>query len=123
MSFASFLDPIWDKAGDFLGPLWHFIEKTHLPEQVKDVDFPGLFTNPWFLVPFIGVFGYLLYKKAIRDMIILGAVLAVWYASGTPYMESLVVNGELQVNKVLPVLFGGAAIMGVVIYLLFGRSD
>jgi hypothetical protein len=38
-------------------------------------------------------------------------------------MQTLVVNGELQVNKVLPVLFGGAALIGLIIYLLFGRSD
>jgi hypothetical protein len=38
-------------------------------------------------------------------------------------MQTLVVGEELQVNKVLPVLFGGAAILGIVIYLLFGRSD
>ena len=62
-------------------------------------------------------------KKAVRDLIILGAVLGIWYASGTAYMQTLVVGGELQVSKVLPVLFGGAAILGFVIYLLFGRSD
>lgn len=100
-----------------------FVESTHLPEQIKAVDFPGLFTNPWFLVPFILLVGYLIYKKAFRDMIILGAIMGVWYASGTPYMQTLVVNGEVQVTKVLPVVFGGAAILGLIIYLLLGRSD
>ena len=38
-----------------------FLAKTHLPEQIKAVDFPGLFANPWFLVPFIALTGYLLY--------------------------------------------------------------
>ena len=123
MGVGSFFDSLWQKLGDLVSPIWEFVEKTHLPEQVKDVDFPGLFSNPWFLVPFIALAGYMIYKKAFRDMIILGAVMAVWYASGTPYMQSLVVNGELQVNKVLPVLFGGAVVMGIVIYLLFGRSD
>ncbi len=99
------------------------IEKTHLVEQIKKVDFPGLFTNPWFLVPFIALVGYLIYKKAFRDMIILAAILGAWYASGTPYMQTLVVDGHLQVGKVLPVLFGGAALLGLIIYLLLGRSD
>ena len=49
--------------------------------------------------------------------------IAVWWVSGTEYMQTLVVGEKLQVNKVLPVLFGGAAILGIVIYLLFGRSD
>jgi hypothetical protein len=38
-------------------------------------------------------------------------------------MKTLVVGEELQIKKVLPVMFGGAAILGVIIYLLFGRSD
>lgn len=123
MGASSFFDSAWQKLGDWLEPVRQLLEKTHLQEQVKDVDITGLFTNPWFLVPFIALAGYMIYKKAFRDMIILGAVMALWYASGTPYMQSLVVNGELQVNKVLPVLFGGAVVMGIVIYLLFGRSD
>jgi len=109
--------------GAFLEPMGKFLEKTHLVEQIKAVDFPGLFTNPWFLVPFIALVGYLLYKKAFRDMIIIGAIIGAWYASGTPYMQTLVVNGELQISKILPVLFGGAALLGLVIYLLLGRSD
>jgi len=109
--------------GALLESLGKFFESTHLVEQIKTVDFPGLFTNPWFLVPFIGLVGYLLYKKALRDMAILGALIGCWYASGTPYMQTLVVDGHLQVGKVLPVLFGGAAILGLIIYLLLGRSD
>jgi hypothetical protein len=35
----------------------------------------------------------------------------------------LVVGDELKMNKVLPVLFGGAAVLGLLIYLLLGRSD
>jgi hypothetical protein len=49
--------------------------------------------------------------------------MAVWWVTGTEYMQNLTVNGELQVGKVLPVIGGGAAALGIVIYLLFGRSD
>ena len=107
---------IFDSIGEW-------VASTRLPEQVREVDFAGLFTNPWFLVPFIALAGYLLYKQAFRDIVILGAILGMWWASGTPYMQTRVVDGELQVNKVLPVLFGGAAVLGLVIYLLIGRSD
>ena len=109
--------------GAFFKSITTFLESTHLPEQIKAVDFSGLFTNPWFLVPFIVLVGYLIYKQAFRDMIILGAIMGAWYASGTPYMQTLVVNGEVQIAKVLPVMFGGAAILGLIIYLLLGRSD
>jgi hypothetical protein len=30
---------------------------------------------------------------------------------------------ELRISKILPVLFGGAAVLGLIIYLLLGRSD
>ena len=103
--------------------LMRWLEETRLPEQIRDVDAIGLFTNPWFLVPFVVLIGYLLYKKAFRDMIILAAIVGVWWVSGTEYMQTLVVNGEVQVAKVLPVVFGGAAILGLIIYLLLGRSD
>ena len=109
--------------GSIVESVGRFVQATHLPEQIKKVDFAGLFVNPWFLVPFIALIGYLLYKKAFRDIVILGAIMGAWYASGTPYMQTLVVNGELQISKILPVLFGGAGLLGLVIYLLLGRSD
>jgi hypothetical protein len=37
-------------------------------------------------------------------------------------MQTLVVGGELQINRILPVLFGGAVTLGFIIYLFFGRS-
>ncbi|EKD37272.1 MAG: hypothetical protein ACD_75C01190G0001, partial [uncultured bacterium] len=56
-------------------------------------------------------------------LMIVALLVAVWWVSGTPYMDTLIVGGELQMDKVLPVAFGGAAALGFVIYLLFGRSD
>jgi len=109
--------------GSLAESIGQFVEKTHLVEQIKAVDIVGLSTNPWFLVPSIALVGYLLYKQAFRDLTILAALFAAWWASGTPYMQTLVVNGELQINKILPVLFGGAALLGLIIYLLLGRSD
>ncbi|MBU0663651.1 MAG: hypothetical protein KJ990_03805 [Proteobacteria bacterium] len=109
--------------GDFLNGILVWFESTHLLQQIKDVDYVGLFTNPWFLVPFVAMVLYLLYKQAFRDLIFVALFVAVWWVSGLDYMQTMVVDGELQVNKVLPVLFGAAAVLGFVIYLLFGRSD
>ncbi len=100
-----------------------WFESTHLQEQIAEVDFAALFTNPWFVVPFGILIAYMLYKQSWRDLIIIGILFAVWWVTGTPYMDSLLVNGEIQINKILPVAFGGAVALGVVIYLLFGRSD
>ncbi len=112
-----------EKIGSIFSSIGAWLQTTHLPEQIRDVDFAGLFSNPWFLVPFIGFVGYQIYKQAFRDLIIMALLMGVWYMSGTHYMQTLVVGDELQVNKVLPLLFGGAVVIGVIIYLFFGRSD
>ncbi len=114
---------ISDVAGSLADRMGTWVQSTHLPEQIREVDYVGLFTNPWFLVPFICLVAYQIYKMAFRDMLIMALIFGVWFASGTEYMQTLVVGDELQVTKVLPVLFGGAVVMGIIIYLLFGRSD
>jgi hypothetical protein len=53
----------------------------------------------------------------------MGLLMGVWWCTGTEYMQTLVVGDELQINKILPLLFGGAAVLGFIIYLIFGRSD
>ncbi len=121
--FAEIIDSIqgvFSPVGEAIGP---FVEKTRVIEQVREVDAAGLFTNPWFLVPFICLVGYMIYKVAWRDLIILSLLMGVWYFTGTEYMQTLVVGDQLQINRILPVLFGGAAVLGLIIYLLFVRSD
>lgn len=100
-----------------------WFESTHLQDQVKDVDFIALFTNPWFIVPFAFTVLYMVYKQSWKELVIIAVLTAVWWVSGTSYMDSLIVNGEIQIEKILPVVFGGAIALGFVIYLLFGRSD
>ena len=100
-----------------------WFESTHLQQQIAEVDFIALFTNPWFFVPFGILIAYLVYKQSWKDLVIIGLLVGVWWVSGTPYMATLIVNGEVQIAKILPVVFGGAAALGLVIYLLFGRSD
>ncbi len=114
---------ISDAVGPVIDKVTAWIQATNLPEQIREVDYVGLFTNPWFLVPFICLVVYQIYKMAFRDMVIMALIFGVWFASGTQYMQTLVVGDELQVSKVLPVLFGGAVVMGIIIYLIFGRSD
>ena len=108
---------------EFFGRILAWIESTHIQEQVANVDYVGLFTNPWFMVPFVAMVLYLLYKQSFKDLIIVIIFIGVWWVSGTEYMHTLVIGDELQIGKILPVLFGGAALMGFVIYMIFGRSD
>lgn len=108
---------------EFFKNIIEWFESTHLKEQIKEVDVAGLSSNPWFLVPFILMVCYMLFKQKWKDLIIVVICIGVWWVSGTPYMSSLIVGNELQINKILPVIFGGAAVLGFVIYILFGRSD
>ena len=109
--------------GDIWQKILDFIESTHIVQQLTDVDVSALCSNPWVMVPFIGLICYMVYKQSWKDIILTAIFGAVWWVSGTDYMGSLLVNGEIQINKILPVVFGGAALLGLVIYILFGRSD
>lgn len=106
----------------FFAKIGAWIQSTHVPEQVKDVDFTGLFTNPWFIVPFVALIGYLIWKQSFNELIVIVLFVILWWLSGTEYMQTLVVDGELQIKKILPVLAGASAVLGFIIYLFFGRS-
>ncbi len=123
VSIGSIIDSVMGKVGPIFSTVGGWLEATGLPQQLQEVDVVGLFSNPWFLIPFIGIVGYKIYKQAFRDLIVLVLLVGVWYATGTPYMQDLVVGDKLDMNKVLPVMFGGAAVLGVIIYMFFGRSD
>ncbi len=107
----------------FLDKIWTWIQSTNVPDQAKDVDIIALFTNPWFIVPFVALIGYLIWKQSFTELIFIAIFVFLWWVSGTSYMQTLIVDGELQINKVLPVLAGAAAVLGFLIYLFFGRSS
>ena len=109
--------------GDFFGKIGDWINATQISEQISQVDAGGLFTNWFFMVPFICLLAYLLYKQSFTNIVLIAIGFGVWYFTGTQYMQELTVNGEIQIEKVLPVAFGAVVVLGVIIYLLFGRSD
>ena len=108
--------------GGFFSNILTWFDSIGVARQITNVDVAGLFTNPWFLVPFVALVGYLIWKQAFNELIIVILFIIVWWLSGTQYMQNLVVEGELQVKKVIPVIIGAAAMLGFVIYLYFGRS-
>jgi len=108
---------------DFFTKVTDFIQYTQVVKQFQEVDAVGLFTNPWFLVPFICLIGYMLYKQDFKELILIVIGFICWHISGTEYMHTLIVNDEIQLAKVLPVVFGAACLLGIIIYMYFGRSD
>lgn len=107
---------------EILTSIMDFFNNTGVVEQIRNVDFKALFSNPWFLVPFIGFVGYNLYKQAVNILVITALVLALWLFSGSPMMDGLIVDGEMQLAKVLPVVGVGLAAVGVAVYFLFMRD-
>lgn len=101
-----------------LDSLMTWFDSTHIVEQIQAVDIAGLFTNPWFLVPFICLIGYLAFTKAWKAIIIIAIIIGLWWVSGTPYMQTVVQGDQLSIEKILPIAFGGAVVLAVVIYLL-----
>ena len=108
---------------DVLVKLGNFFESTKIHEQIKAVDVAGLFSNPWFIVPFLCMILYMLYRRSFTNIVIVAIIFGGWWFSGTDYMASVFVDGHMQVGKILPIVFGGAAVIGVLIYLLFISSD
>ena len=107
----------------FFNKVIEFIHSTKVLQQFREVDALGLFSNPWFLVPLICLLGYMAYKQDFREIIIIIIGLGCWHISGTDYMATLIVDDEIQLAKVLPVVFGAACILGVIIYMYFGGSE
>ena len=108
---------------NFSNKVIEFIHCTEVLQQFKAVRAAGLFSNPWFLVPLISLLGYMAYKQDFREIIVIIIGFGCWHISGTEYMATLIVNDEIQLAKVLPVVFGAACILGVIIYMYFGGSD
>ena len=108
---------------NFFNKIVEFILSTQVLQQFKEVDAAGLFTNPWFLVPLLCLLGYLLYKQDFKEIIVIIIGFGCWHISGTEYMATLIVNDEVQLAKVLPVVFGSACLLGIIIYMYFGRSE
>ena len=108
---------------DFLLSFTDWVNSTQVLDQIKDVDAIGLFKNVYFLVPFIGTIIYYLYKQAFTTLAIIALVIGLWYFSGTEYVSGAIVNGELQLDKVIPTIAVGAGGIATLVYLLFIRQD
>ncbi len=101
-----------------------FLEATKLVEQFDKFDTVGLFTNPWFLVPFVGLLLYLIVKQQFSNLVLVGLGVGVFAFMGSHYVEGLIdEKGFIQLNKILPIIGVGVVVVGVIVYLLFGRSD
>ncbi|MDD5758605.1 MAG: hypothetical protein PHI06_05940 [Desulfobulbaceae bacterium] len=108
---------------DFLNRAIEWIHQTQVLEQIQAVDVSGLFHNPYFLAPFICVIIYNLYRQTFTNLIIIAIGLGLWYFSGTDYVRGAVIDGQVQISKIIPLAGVGIGSIGVLVYLLFIRQD
>ena len=108
---------------DFLIRAGEWIHQTQVLEQIKAVDGSGLFHNPYFLAPFICLIIYNLYRQTFTNLVIIAVGLGLWYFSGTDYVRGAVVDGEIQIGKILPLAGVGIGGIAVLVYLLFIRQE
>lgn len=108
---------------EFLDSLVAFLNNTNVPQQFAEMDAKGIFTNPWFLIPFIAFILYNLYRQATNTLVLTGLGVGLWLFSGSHYMSGLIVDGHLQLSKVLPVAGVFIAAVAVAVYFLFMRGD
>lgn len=108
---------------EYLVRISEWIHNTQVLEQFKAVDAEGLLHNPYFLVPFICLIVYNLYRQTFTNLIIIALGLGLWYFSGTTYVREAVVDGEVQIGKILPIAGVGVGGIAILVYLLFIRQD
>ena len=121
-----FLEPVWELVKSFVmffKPILDFIIDTKVPEQIEKVDYKALFSNGWFLVPFLGAIAWNIYKQAINNLIIIVLFTGAWAFFGTPYMQEILAQDEIQLSAILPLVAGACTILGIVMYIVFFKDD
>ncbi len=107
---------------EFFATLVDLLESTKVPDQIRQVNVADLFTNPWFLAPFVLFISYNLYRQSVNTLVITALVVGLWIFSGSTMMEGLIVDGHLQLDKLLPVAGVYLAAVAIAIYFLFMRE-
>jgi len=114
---------ILTKIGEILAPLFRFIHDTKVPEQINSIDYQGLFTNPWFMVPLVAVIIYELFRRSIRSVVSIIIFLGIWAFFGTPYMQEILTSDTVTLDKILPLIGGAVLVLAVLVYMYFLRSE
>ena len=121
-----FLEPVWGLVKSFVmffKPILDFIIDTKVPEQIEKVDYKALFSNGWFLVPFLTAIAWNIYKQALNNLIIIVLCTGSWAFFGTSYMQEILAQDEIQLSAILPLVAGACTILGIVMYIVFFKDD
>jgi hypothetical protein len=120
------LAAVWDGIKSFFllfRPVVDFFVATGVPEQIENVKYKELFTNGWFLVPYLFLIGWNVYKKQLYTIIIILLFTGSWAFFGTPYMIDIMSRDEISLEAVLPLVGGACTVLAITIYLIFFKSE
>lgn len=107
----------------FFKPVLDFVVATKVPEQIENIDYTALSTNGWFLVPYLAMIAWNIYKRQLYSIIIILLLTGSWAFFGTPYMQEIMQQDQIQLEAVLPLVGGACAVMGIIVYLIFFKSE
>ncbi|HSH12581.1 MAG TPA: hypothetical protein VLA15_02495 [Desulfurivibrionaceae bacterium] len=120
------VDSIWGLVKEFFlffEPVQDFFFATKVPEQIENIDYQALFSNPWFLVPYLALIGWNIYKRQPYSIIIILLFTGSWAFFGTPYMQGILSQEQIQLEAVLPLVGGACLVLAITIYLIFFKSE
>jgi len=108
---------------EFFASIAEFFKSTQITEQLQAVDAAGLFSNPYFLVPFVALVGYLIYKKSINNLVLVGLAIGIWLFSGSHYVKDSFEGDQISLKNIMPIIGFGVGAIGVLVYVVFIRSE
>lgn len=120
------IEAIWDTIKAvffFFAPVVDFIVETKVPEQLEKIQYQELFTNGWFLVPYLAWIIWNLYKRQINSLITILLLSGSWVFFGTPYMRNIMNQETIQLGSIIPLVGGACLVLGVIIYIYFFKSE
>jgi hypothetical protein len=118
--------PVWEYTKAiflFFKPVLDFVVSTKVPEQIENIEYQALFTNGWFLVPYLALIAWNIYKRQIYTIIIILLFTGSWAFFGTPYMREIMSRDEIQLEAILPLVGGASLVLGITVYLIFFKSE
>jgi hypothetical protein len=117
---------VWESLMGFLTffkPVLDFVISTKVPEQIENIKYQELFTNGWFLTPYLALIAWNIFRKQIYTIIIILLFSGSWAFFGTPYMQDVMQQDQIQLETILPLVGGACVVLGITVYLIFFKSE
>ncbi|NTV13044.1 MAG: hypothetical protein HGA96_03785 [Desulfobulbaceae bacterium] len=117
---------IWDTVKAFFlffTPVVDFIVETKVPEQLENIQYKELFSNGWFLVPYLAWIAWNIYRRQINSLITILLLTGSWVFFGTPYMQNVMNQETIQLDTIIPLVGGACLVLGIIIYIYFFKSE